>query len=161
MPTFNFANFVAFSPREVSFSPIWVSYSPVFTIASLRQSSRISAIRSHRLITAVFVSQIHNCCHSLRRSLRSWNANYGRYLPHCAAEVHYRKFDDYPHQRPFKLMTGGAATAGTGGLHVSHWIESLSEPVTDLFLAETANTSLKLCNKADCTICSAKHTDTD
>ena len=36
-------------------------------------------------------------------------------------------------------------------------------PVTDLFQAETANTSLKLlvCCEEDCTICSVKYTDTD
>ena len=33
--------------------------------------------------------------------------------------------------------------------------------VTDPFLAETANTCLTLCSEADCTVCSAKHTDTD
>ena len=34
-------------------------------------------------------------------------------------------------------------------------------PATDYFRAETRNTSLKLCREADCTICSAKHADTD
>ena len=34
-------------------------------------------------------------------------------------------------------------------------------PANDSFRAETRNTSLKLCREADCTICSAKHTDTD
>ena len=34
-------------------------------------------------------------------------------------------------------------------------------PATDSVLAETRNTSLKLCSEADCTICSANHADTD
>ena len=75
-----------------------------------------------------------------------------RYLPQCAAEVHY------PHQHLFKLMKGGAATAGTGGRHVSHWIEiieSLSLTLSWLDLAETTNTSLELGSEAYCTICSA------
>ena len=33
--------------------------------------------------------------------------------------------------------------------------------VSDLFQAETANTNLKLCREAYCTVCRAKHTDTD
>ena len=66
----------------------------------------------------IFVSQICNCCHSLR----SWNATHGRYLQQCAAEVHY---PIYPHQHLCKLMTGGAATVGTGGQHVSYGIKSL------------------------------------
>ena len=75
-----------------------------------------------------------------------------RYLPQCAAEVHC------PHQHLFKLMKGGAATAGTGGRHVSHWIEiieSLSLTLSWLDLAETTNTSLELGSEAYCTICSA------
>ena len=59
------------------------------------------------------IAPLHCCL-----SLRSWNATHGRYLPQCAGEVHY------PHQRLFKLMTGGAATAGTGGRHVGHAFES-------------------------------------
>ena len=60
-------------------------------------------------------------------------------------------------------MTGGAATAGTGGLHVSHTLESRIPchwPFPVQFLP-TANTKLKLCCGAGCTICSVKHTDTD
>ena len=34
-------------------------------------------------------------------------------------------------------------------------------PATDSFRAETRNTSFKLCWESDCTICSAKHIDTD
>ena len=70
------------------------------------------------------IAPLHHCrfCQPnlklLPLSLRSWNATHDRYLPQCAAEVHH------PHQRLFELMTGGAATAGTGGRHVSHGIES-------------------------------------
>ena len=52
-----FTALFAFSPGRVSFSPGGVSYSSVSTFTSLRQSSLISAIRAHRLVSAEFVSK--------------------------------------------------------------------------------------------------------
>ena len=118
-----------FSPTKNTFSLISSLHRQVGSVfcqvgSLIRQSLRsqvsgssLESRRSDRTASSLpFSSAKFKIAVSL--SLRSWIATHGRYLPQCAAEVHY------PHQRLFKVMTGGAATAGTGWRHVSHGIES-------------------------------------
>lgn len=108
-------------------SPGGVSYSPVSTLASplqikLNGCNPIQSWRSKRtagllrqcsdcvLVMSLIVSKNKNCC------LRSWNATDSRYIQLCAAQVH---FFSQCRECPFKLLTLSAATAETGGWHVS------------------------------------------
>ena len=105
---FFFATFGAFSLGNFSFSPGGVSYWPVSTLATLQQSWLISACQAHRSSVLFSSAKTKNDASLYAAGMQQMADTY-----RCV-QVHD------PYQRLFKLTTGGAATAGTGGQHVSH-----------------------------------------
>ena len=101
------------------------SYSPngAFICQSLRSQVSGNPVESWRSEHTTSSMLLSSARIKIAVPLCGRNATDGRYLPQCAAEAHY------PHQRPFKLLTGGAVTAGIGRWHVSHGFKS--QPLTN------------------------------
>ena len=110
-----FANFVAFSPSGVSFSPSGALIPQ--SLSSQVSCSSLESVRSDSPASSLPFSSA-----KFKIAVTLYEAGTQRMADTCSG-VQWRY--KYSHSALFKLLTGGAATASMGRLHVSHWFEFL------------------------------------
>ena len=113
-----------FSPTKFAFSSISLLFSQVGSlfrqVGSLIRQSLCSQVSCSPLESRPSDRTASFCLRKLKLLSLS-AAGTQRMVDTCRSEQRRYKFS---HCTLFKLLTGGSATAGTGGRHVSHGIES-------------------------------------